>query len=198
MASAEEDKKGFLTHAQCAMVFGVEPRTITKWCNEYGMPKENRGQYNLIAVVQWRCNYLEKKIKTAEQGGSDGINQDTRLKRANAEIKEMHLAELRGEMVNIDEVMPILNEGFSNIRRKASTFAQTVSPQLEGMESYERTEYLKTAIEDLFEDLSGLPNTLKRIVKLDQQSAAEGVQNLSIPPKDDGKRTRRVKKNIKR
>lgn len=191
-------KSNDLSHQQCAIIFGVEPRTITKWSNEYGMPKKGRGQYSLIEVVQWRCNYLEKKIRELESGGVDGMNQKIRLNRIIAETKELQLAKLRSSLVDLDEIMPIIVQGFSDIRKTSDTFSQKISPQLEGLDLNERSELIKDALNELFEGLARIPDTLKRLVSVAEHGAAESILGTKATAKDDGERTRGGKKDSKR
>jgi len=196
--SPEKKKNPNPTHQQIAMLFAVEPRTITKWVNELGMPKIGRGQYNLAECVQWRCNYLEKKITALENGGLDGINQGTRLKKANAQIRENQLARMQRELVSLDEITPIITQGLNNIRQLSASFAQRISPQVEGMELSERTEYIKEAINELFTELASIPNALKRFGSTAEFRSAEGFFDFAPPAKDEHKPTRRRKKNSQR
>jgi hypothetical protein len=193
-----DKKKNFLSHQQCAVIFGVEPRTVTKWSNEYGMPKVGRGKYNLIEVVQWRCNYLEKKIRELEMGGPDAVNQKARLNRIIAETKELQLAKLRGTLVDLNEIMPIITHGLNDIRQTSTTFAQKISPQLEGMDLSERSEFIKDSINELFKELTNIPDALRRSVSVAESSPAESVLGLKAASKDDDQRTRGSKKDTKR
>jgi len=185
------EPKNYLNHAQCAMLFGIEPRTITKWVNENGMPKEGRGQYNLMSIVQWRCSYLEKKIKVMENGGVDGMNQNTRLKKVSSEIKELQLAKLNRSLIDLEEIMPIIITALSNIRQTSIPFSQKVSPQLEGLNLNERSELIRDQLNELFEELSHIPDTLRRIAAVDQYRTSESIQRSETAAKNEGKRTRR-------
>lgn len=186
------EPKANLTHQQFALLFGVEPRTTTKWVNELGCPKEGRGQYNLSAVVQWRCNYLEKKIKFLENGGVDGMNQNTRLKKVSAEIKERQLAKLNRSLVDLDEIMPVISTALNNIRQTSIPFSQKISPQLEGLGLNERSELIRDLLNELFEELAHIPDALRCIVSTDEYRTAESIQRPQTAAKDENKRARRI------
>lgn len=195
MSEPKKNNSGTINHQQIAMVFAVEPRTITKWCNDLGMPKSGRGQYNLVECVQWRCGYLEKKIKTLTEGGTEGMNQGTRLKKVNSEIKEYHLAKLRGELVGLYEIMPVITEGLNRIRQRSQSFGQRTAPQLQGMEVTEMAETLQEHINELFTDLASIPNALRRMEKFARYRTPEGVRDPEASAKNDGERVVRSKKN---
>jgi hypothetical protein len=161
------------------------------------MPKAGRGQYNLSECVQWRCNYLEKKIKILTEGGADGMNQGTRLKKVNSEIKEYHLSKLRGELVALDEIMPLIAEGLNRIRQLAQTFGQRTGPQLEGLDNTERAETLQDNINELLTELVSIPDTLRRLEKFARYRTSEGVQTVIAAAKDDRKPVGGSKKNVK-
>ena len=197
MSEPAKKSSGTINHQQIAMVFAVEPRTVTKWCNELGMPKSGRGQYNLVECVQWRCGYLEKKIKTLTEGGTEGMNQGTRLKKVNSEIKEYHLAKLRGELVALYEIMPVITEGLNRIRQRSQSFGQRTAPQLQGLEVTEMAETLQEHINELFADLANIPNALRRLEKFARYRTTEGVRDPETSAKDDGQPVGRGKKNAK-
>lgn len=197
MSDEEQKKTGRVTHQQIAMVFGVEPRTISNWTKDLGLPKYARGQYNLVECVQWRCNYLEKKIKTLTEGGTEGMNQGTRLKRVNSEIKEYHLSKLRGELVALDEIMPIFTDALNRIRQRAQSFGQRTGPQLEGLDNNERAETLQEHINELFSDLTTIPNALRRLEKFARYRTSESVPDIKAAAKNDGQPVGKRKANAK-
>jgi hypothetical protein len=191
-------RKSYLNHHQAAQVFAVEPRTITKWCNELGMPKVGRGEYDLLQVVQWRCNYLEKKIREAEAGGEDGLNARQRIFIATAKKKENELAIQEQQLVNIDEVMPVIIKILDIFRNKALVFPKRVAPSLEGVETnHEREALLKDNIFELLNDLTSIPNKLKGLTILDD-AAEERIRDAKAAAKNDGKRVGGRKKNTQR
>ncbi|MHB1051345.1 MAG: hypothetical protein ACYC09_14800 [Bacteroidota bacterium] len=196
--SRPDQKKKYLTHAQVALVFAVEPRTVTKWVNDLGMPKVGRGEYDLVQCVQWRCNYLEKKIREAEAGGAEGLSAKHRINIATARKKENELALQERSLVNIEEVMPVIDKTLDIFRMKALTFSKRVAPALEGMESNaEREAILKENIHELLNDLTTIPDKLRSSVELDQ--ADEDVVRTAHPAaKNDGKRVGRRKANTQR
>jgi phage terminase Nu1 subunit (DNA packaging protein) len=51
-----------------AKYFYRDIRTIQHWAQYEGMPKEERGKYNIVLCARWRIGKLEEKIKELEKG----------------------------------------------------------------------------------------------------------------------------------
>ena len=90
---------------KCAMlerVFRVSQQQISEYVKA-GMPRSIKGNYNLEACVHWWTDRKEADLRER----IDGLKreeQETRLKRAQADYKEMELARERGELVSISEI----------------------------------------------------------------------------------------------
>ena len=84
------------TIAEVAGHFGVAVRTVGNW-RVTGMPGRP-GRFNLAAIAAWREG---QSLGCDRQG--DGKPGD-RLKEAEAQLKELKLAKLRGELVAADAV----------------------------------------------------------------------------------------------
>jgi phage terminase Nu1 subunit (DNA packaging protein) len=97
-----------------AKAFDRKPRRIQQLVKE-GMPKGERGKYDLGACLLWYVRYLHKKIESqsAEGEGAEGItlnDQRVRGLKAGAELKELEVQLRRGEIVRVDDVRQMLSE----------------------------------------------------------------------------------------
>lgn len=166
-------------------------RTINILAKDKGLPRVRRGVYNIIDVFRFIIKDLEYKLNELKAGGIAGINQKVRLNSVLAETKELQLAKLRRSLVDLDEIMPIISTALNDLRQKSIPFAQTISPQLEGLGLNERSELIRDLLNELFEELSRIPDTLRRLVAIDEHRTAEGVQRSETAAKDESKRSRK-------
>lgn len=84
-------------------LFDLTPRRVQQLTAEGVLVKTTRGLYDLVASVKGYVKYLRA---LAERGADrDPGGWDVRRRRANAETAELELAQKRGEVVNLAEVM---------------------------------------------------------------------------------------------
>jgi|GEM_PF-6708028 len=190
--AAQSNKKKFATAQQMALVFGIEPRTLVKWVTEFGMPREGRGEYDIVACVQWREQYNQKQIALLRAGGEDGLKAKSVYTISAARLKQYDLAERSGKLVQIDAVLPVFQKLWGIMTQRRKMFAKRTAPQLEGKETYgERELILTNSINELFSDIYSTGITeLSRLGKL--HHADEGIvrDNTAAP----GKNRKRVGK----
>ena len=192
-------RAGYLTLEQTAEMFGQEIRTITKWKNDFGMPQAMPGFYKRNDVVQWREKYLSGKIKTLQQGGTDGVSASTKLKQAQARRQELRLAKESGRLVEIDKVKPVFEKIYSLISQRRKLFSKRTNPQLDGIDSFgEREAILNKNIDELFTDI--YDSGIRELARL--QELSDGNENVTQDPASAApharKRARRRASNSKR
>jgi phage terminase Nu1 subunit (DNA packaging protein) len=90
-------------------MMNVTPRRVQQLATESGMPRERRGMYDAAKCLLWYIRYLqdalEKKAVPNGDGGYSAITGErARSLRADAELKEIELAEKRRTLVRIDHV----------------------------------------------------------------------------------------------
>jgi phage terminase Nu1 subunit (DNA packaging protein) len=188
---------GYLSLEQTAEMFNQEVRTITKWKNEFGMPQAAPGFYKRDDVVKWRVSFLEKKIKTLQQGGSDGVSANTKLKTAQAARQEIRLQKEMGKVVDIDIVIPVFEKQYALIAQRKKLFAKRTNPQLEGLEYAEREKILERNTDELFNNI--YESTIEELNRIRELYIANkgNIESSQAAPAVDSKRTRKRKKNSK-
>ncbi len=106
--------------SEMAAIFGVTPKTITVW-QEEGMPfypppsKGEANSYNTLDVIRWRI------AREKGYGGGDTLDLDTeraRLAKEQADSKAMSNELDRGEMINLEAAMIIVQRSAFAIRQK--------------------------------------------------------------------------------
>lgn len=93
---------------QMSEMMNVSPRWVQKLAAE-GLPRAGRGKYDAVKVILWYVRYLqaalEKKAVPQGDGTFAGMKDErARSIRADAELKEMELAQKRRELVRVDDV----------------------------------------------------------------------------------------------
>jgi hypothetical protein len=149
-----------------AKALNLGPRRVNQLVQE-GMPKELRGKYDLGACMLWYIRYLQRVIekKTANVGGVEmlGLNdQRVRGLKADAELKEMQLAALRGETANLKDVRAMVADMVLMTKARIMAVPPRLAVEVMGEQSrvmiqatIERS--LKEALNQLADDGSSYP-----------------------------------------
>jgi phage terminase Nu1 subunit (DNA packaging protein) len=122
-----------------AQALNLTPQRVQQLANE-GLPKEDRGKYDLGKCMLWYIRYLqaalEKKAVPMADGGYAGTREErTRLLRAEAELKEMELAEKRGQLVAIQDVEKEMTDLVLTTKARIMAIPPRVTPELVGESS---------------------------------------------------------------
>lgn len=100
---------------EIAARFGVPPRTVSDWQGSPGFPGEN-GCYPVLEIARWLITSgkqtkppadLLDKLKGESEAAleRDSENPAARLTRSRAEKAELELAQLKGEVIDAEEVI---------------------------------------------------------------------------------------------
>ncbi|MBW7887443.1 MAG: hypothetical protein H3C35_03655 [Bacteroidetes bacterium] len=185
---------GYRSLEQMAELFGVEPRTITKFVNEFGMPKVANGLYRIKDCVQWREKYLNKKIKEILAGGEGGLSARQRLNKAKAIREEYKQALDERTLIRIDEVMPVFEEALKIMKQRLTVLPRRAAPMMEGTETNaEREEILRNNINEILTELAGTPDALRSVAESAREHFAESISDVEPAQKNDSNRVGRRK-----
>jgi len=191
---AEKIRRNRRSLEEISDLFLLEPRWINRLAKDQGLPREGRGQYDLIKVVRWYVSYLKRQIDEIRAGGEDGLQAKARLVKSQANIKEMEEATLRKQVINVSDAGSIVEEGLGILRTRLLTLHKRVAPLLDGLETIgEREEVIKTIVHESLTDLSHIPDTIRNLAVLSHGRAAESVQDAPAAAKADHKRLGRNK-----
>lgn len=90
-----------------AAILDVSQQTISKYVAE-GMPKADRGKYDIAACVQWRISQLDR-LGTDEES-TNVVRSREELYRAQTRGQQLKNMILDGQTVPLDLVKGVLNE----------------------------------------------------------------------------------------
>jgi len=129
----------------------ISDKTLGDWIAR-GMPVRPDGTFDFVEVARWR---IHEAIDAAsrKQKGSDG---EDRYRKAKAEIEEMKLASMRGELVPRDDVEAANVAKVLAVKRALLALPKQLAPALAGREAREIQAYLTTRIEDVVARFSGV------------------------------------------
>lgn len=118
--------------------------------------KNNQYRYDLYRVIREYCNHVaksgQKKFSSLEE---EKLAEDIRIKRAKAEIAELEMKELKGNLHAAEDVEAMTTDLVMVIRSSFLALPGRVSSELAEIEDpVELSEKLKKEIYSILEDLS--------------------------------------------
>ena len=148
---------------QAADFFGVTYVTMRNWLKQSDAPPPLDPNtkplvYDSAALVQFRI----RKSSSSHRKGGDLVTADEAHRRketALAELRELELAEKRGEVIPLDDIEDALAARESNMRARLLAIPTTVAMLLEGMTADERRKVIADAVAEALEELAALPVT---------------------------------------
>lgn len=99
---------------QLSKLLNVTPRRIQQLANE-GMPRKGKGAYEDRACLLWYVKYLQEALKAKAVPNGDGAYtalKDVRHRsiQADADLKEIMLAEKRQDLVAVQDVVKVFTD----------------------------------------------------------------------------------------
>lgn len=145
---------------EMASILGVSEPTLDT-LRRKGMPGEKVGtkwEFDTRKVIAWM---VKEGSRDSPRAKKDAVDLRTSL--AEAEIKEFKVAELRGTMLHIDDVTPIVEEQFIVIKSKITALPARLAQ--------------KCAVEDD-------PATVLRIIKAEVAEVLEDISSAKVKDPD--------------
>ena len=139
-------RKITITAPEAAAFLGTSERSFYRLVEAGIIPKVDEGVYLLGEVVEsyWRNQFDAEGLKAAQ----------TRLTTAQAELKELELAEQRGEMHRASAIRKIWSENVFNTRAKLLMIPQKMPPLLVGRDEETIRRRLLDEINDALKELA--------------------------------------------
>jgi hypothetical protein len=157
-----------------ADLLGVSTRQVNNYINLKGLPSTGTGKRRTFVwseVLEW---YVHYRAELDNLGGSDGSDDDDldgessgsggkenirqanlRKTRAEANLKELQLGKLRGQVISIPDAKVRLDRMMSNLRARLLGLAPKLSSRIEGeKERTGREAAIKDELETLCREIS--------------------------------------------
>lgn len=130
----QPQKQNFVNGETLCRMLGITHVTLRSWEGFSDFPafeKGSRGvssRYDSVKVLRW----WSARIGPARESSADvELTEAERRKAvAEAELKELQLAQKRGELVNAEEMQAAIAKAFSNVKTRVLGVASTLAPRL--------------------------------------------------------------------
>ena len=136
-----------VTPSEAAAFLQVPERTFYRLVETGIIPKAGDGEYILGEVVEsyWRNQFDTEGLKAAQ----------TRLTTAQAELKELELAEQRGELHRASAIAKVWADNVLNAKRKLLAIPTKIPPMLVGQDIQTIRKRLEDEIKESLRELAG-------------------------------------------
>ena len=136
-----------VTAPEAAAFLNLPERSFYRLVETGVIPKAGEGEYILGEVVEsyWRNQFDSEGLKAAQ----------TRLVTAQAELKELELAEQRGEIHRASAIAKVYTDDVINCKTRLLAIPTKVGPMLVGQELQVIVKKLKDAIYEALKELAG-------------------------------------------
>ncbi len=139
---------------EVAKVFHVSVRTVHNWVRD-GMPVTAEGNYNIIAVREWRA--ARKEVKEGKGKGKKE-NWEDKLRKYRAQRAKLELRQLEGKLISLSEVEAGRIARIIAVKRALLALPKAIAPVIAGMGPREVQAYLTERIRDVILKFTGREN----------------------------------------
>ena len=135
-----------VTPSEAATFLQVSERTFYRLVERGIIPKARDGEYILGEVVEayWRNQFDTEGLKAAQ----------TRLTTAQAELKELELAEQRGELHRASAIAKVWADNVLNAKKKLLAIPTKIPPMLVGQDVQTIRKKLEQEIKESLRELA--------------------------------------------
>jgi ribosomal protein L31E len=155
-------EKLIVSAALMAEIVGLAPHYINELVREKGAPRENKaGKYNVTDFVLWYLDYKREEYEAKLKKIQEGKSQD-RLNTANAEIKELQLKQMQGELMPSDQVRLAFGELKLIFQKGLEAMPTRLAPILAGVTREEAQQLIQKETDNILKQIAN--------VSLDQYS----------------------------
>lgn len=146
---------------EAAAFLKLPERTFNRLVENGVIPKNDYGEYILGEVVEsyWRNQFDSEGLKAAQ----------TRLTTAQAEIKELELAETRGELHRASAIAKVWADNVLNAKKKLLAIPTKIPPMLVGQDVQTIRKKLEEEIKEALRELADYDGE-----KITRASAVQG------------------------
>jgi hypothetical protein len=158
-----------------AKLLMLTDRRVQQLAKEGVIPKAERGRYDLVPSVQGYIRYLQSLDVGPGEGEEGAINyqsEKARRMRADADLKEMAVLQLRGSLINAEEAAAVTALLMSELKTKLLNNAP-VRIAAAGKSTKTEAALKKIIKAELSEIMAGISKT--DLVALMGEPASDGV-----------------------
>ena len=142
-----------LSAVEASQLLGVSEKTVRNWMNKSGLPFSDAGRSRVLdwpSTFRW---YLETQVTSSGKGGNQAVKSDpvsppddsetyeealTRKTKAEANLKELQLAQRRGQVASIADVEKVLNASVKATQTQVLAVPSRLATRILGLEDHAR------------------------------------------------------------
>lgn len=180
-----------VTTGQLSRITGKQPRTLQRYVEQGIFPRAEKGKYDLLICNPRLIAHLEEQIKNRGLEKISLADQQARKVKAEADLKEIELEQVRGKIVDLELVGKFIEKIFITLRNKMLALPVRAAPQTIGCNSVaEAKGILQKITDEILDEMSSIdPVSIANKIKGDDSA---------IPDSTDNKRVVRSEKNTER
>lgn len=116
--------------------FGVSTRQLANY-RKMGLPTQGRNEYNVRECIEWYTNWKVQSALKTNQRPVQANEEELKLRKLEAEatLKEIEVATMKGELVNIADASRELSKHLTSVRNGITSFPARTAPFLVGVEN---------------------------------------------------------------
>lgn len=158
MVQIVEERK-MISSGELAKIIGKSERTIQLLAKAGDLTCEknkNKNSYNLYTVIKEYIEYLAKReVENFSSLDEEKIHEEIRFKRAKADMMELELKELVGEMHSAEDVESMTTDLILAVRSSLLSLPGRIGVDVAELKTAsECSEVIKKAVYEILEDLS--------------------------------------------
>jgi len=160
---------------QMADIFGVTTRTIDTWQKE-GLPvvavPGRPCSFDTVRAIEWRL----ARVGASADGEIDQAHEKARLTRAQADRAELEAAELKGTLIQAEQVAQTWGNVLANVKTRIRSIPTKLAHKLANVRKIsEAEELLRDSLDQALEELSAYepPQIRDEESPLDAEAPAE-------------------------
>lgn len=161
MPPTVENKLYIVSRELLADLLLITPHEVNSLWKNHGMPKESRGQYDLLKVVPFIVRRKNAQIQVAKHGDVSKAEADRQTSIFNMELLRIELAEKQRVTLNANDVERALIPAFIATAKKLETLIreiQTTFPKDERPEIRSaREEKMNKISDDIRSTMADIP-----------------------------------------
>jgi hypothetical protein len=139
----------YLSAKELGAVIGKPIRTIENWAAGNHIQQNSQGKYGLISAYKYQLETISQKLERNEQrleeaeadkdevkkmAGQRKLIAEADKEEAIAEIKQLELAKLKGELVDADEVLDTWKGAIAKAKAKFISIPAKLALELSGLD----------------------------------------------------------------
>ena len=167
----------YATRDQISHLLKLTPRMVNMHVKEHGMPCAGRGEYDMVACVQWYIGYLKEQIDRARRGDETEQQARARLIKATANLRELEYAREQSKLIPVEVVRVVWERLTIAFKNKILSLPSKLPQRLIGCQDINQ---IKSVLEsEVYEALGELSATEIDVSTLPESEGTDSADHTA-------------------